>query len=193
MSQAVPLVKIILLQRMVPAGSGLPCPDSSTLAPLRRLGGEVEIELVSSVRDCVARAGEPGVDLIIAEPGAAREELLQASAGLGPPVVVVLGAEEGAAAAREAFSAGAADCVSVDGNSAEALPVVALEQIRHWRAQRARAQQLQRMEELRRYNENIIQNMNSALLVMDGEGLIRSANPSAEQILGTEPGPGRRS
>lgn len=37
--------------------------------------------------------------------------------------------------------------------------------------------------ELQRYNENIIQNMNSALLVMDVAGRITSANPTTERIL----------
>jgi PAS domain S-box-containing protein len=45
-----------------------------------------------------------------------------------------------------------------------------------------------RIEELRRYNENIIQNMNSALIVVDVTGQIRFANATAEEILGAEPG-----
>ena len=42
--------------------------------------------------------------------------------------------------------------------------------------------------DLQRYNENIIQNMNSALLVVDLEGRITYANPTAEHILDAEPG-----
>jgi len=46
------------------------------------------------------------------------------------------------------------------------------------------AEQLnRRLAELKRYNENIIQNMNSALLVVDREGRIAFANPTAEGIL----------
>ncbi|HYB12078.1 MAG TPA: PAS domain-containing protein, partial [Myxococcota bacterium] len=46
------------------------------------------------------------------------------------------------------------------------------------------AEQLnRRLAELKRYNENIIQNMNSALLVVDREGRIAFANPTAQGIL----------
>lgn len=45
-----------------------------------------------------------------------------------------------------------------------------------------------RIAELQRYNENIIQNMNSALLVVDAEGKITFANRMAEQILETSTG-----
>jgi two-component system NtrC family sensor kinase len=44
------------------------------------------------------------------------------------------------------------------------------------------------VDDLQRYNENIIQNMNSALLVVDLEGEITYANPTAERILDTPPG-----
>jgi PAS domain S-box-containing protein len=45
---------------------------------------------------------------------------------------------------------------------------------------------MQRVAELQRYNESIIQNMNSALLVADGDGRVTFANPTAEEILGAE-------
>jgi PAS domain S-box-containing protein len=41
-----------------------------------------------------------------------------------------------------------------------------------------------RIADLRRYNENIIQNLNSALLVVDTRGVITFANTMASQILG---------
>jgi PAS domain S-box-containing protein len=44
------------------------------------------------------------------------------------------------------------------------------------------------VDDLQRYNENIIQNMNSALLVVDLGGHITYANPTAERILDTRPG-----
>jgi len=43
-----------------------------------------------------------------------------------------------------------------------------------------------RVGELQRYNENIIQNINSALLVIDTGGRVIFANPAAAQILGVE-------
>jgi PAS domain S-box-containing protein len=51
-----------------------------------------------------------------------------------------------------------------------------------------REQLLERIEELRRYNENIIQNMNSALIVVDTTGQIRFCNATAEDLLGAEHG-----
>jgi PAS domain S-box-containing protein len=47
---------------------------------------------------------------------------------------------------------------------------------------------LRQVGNLRRYTDNIIQNMNSALVVLDAEGRVRFANPTAEAVLGTEPG-----
>jgi PAS domain S-box-containing protein len=40
------------------------------------------------------------------------------------------------------------------------------------------------VRDLRRYLENVIQNMNSGLLVLDGDGRITNSNPMAAQILG---------
>jgi len=46
--------------------------------------------------------------------------------------------------------------------------------------------QAERLSELERYNENIIQNMNSALLVVDADGRVSFANTRAETILGAD-------
>ena len=62
------------------------------------------------------------------------------------------------------------------GGADEALPVVALEQIRRWRAIRERGAAERRIRDLERYNENVIQNMNSAVLVFDPEGRVTSCN-----------------
>jgi PAS domain S-box-containing protein len=48
------------------------------------------------------------------------------------------------------------------------------------------------VDELRSYNENIIQNMNSALVVVDPEGTITFANAAAATILGSPSLPGTR-
>jgi PAS domain S-box-containing protein len=86
--------------------------------------------------------------------------------------------------ALEWFRRGAADCVALDGGAEETLPVVALEQIRRWRAIRERGATERRIRDLERYNENVIQNMNSAVLVFDPEGRVTSCNTPAGQILG---------
>jgi PAS domain S-box-containing protein len=52
-----------------------------------------------------------------------------------------------------------------------------------------RTEELSRqVDDLRRYTENIIQNMNSALVVVDLDGAVSFANPAAERILGAAPG-----
>ncbi|MCP5040018.1 MAG: PAS domain-containing protein [bacterium] len=52
----------------------------------------------------------------------------------------------------------------------------------------ATERQAERIDELQRYNANIIQNINSALLVVDPGQTVRFANPTAEHILGVESG-----
>jgi len=65
----------------------------------------------------------------------------------------------------------------------EVLPVVALEQIQRWRTARDQGVAERRIRDLESYNQNIIQNLNSALLVVDLEGRIVFSNPPAEEIL----------
>ena len=48
--------------------------------------------------------------------------------------------------------------------------------------------QVEQIDELQRYNENIIQNINSALLVVNTAREISFANPTAESVLGVESG-----
>ena len=160
------------------------------LGALRRLGGDVEVDLVhdaiglSALIDAAASGGEGVLDLVVLD-RVERERLaplLERSAELGVPAVAIT--PEGAdAEALEAFRAGAADCVRAGRDVVEVLPVVALEQIRRRRQQREREWLSRRVGELQRYNENIIQNLNSALIVVDEEGAITYANPTAVAIL----------
>ena len=183
MSSSVSAVRIVVAQPRAAHD------ESDTVIALGRLGVDVEIAFVESAPECsrITRGG--GVDLVIADHalGAESFEILAAHRGAGPPVVVVVrnGGEE---AALDAFRRGAADCIQVGPDYAEILPVVALEHIRRWRQTREREHTQRRIRELQRYNENIIQNMNSALVVVDTEGVVTSANPRAEEILGVDPG-----
>ena len=43
------------------------------------------------------------------------------------------------------------------------------------------------LDELRRFGNDVIENMNSALVVVDGDGTVSYANPDAERILGEGP------
>jgi len=174
---------------VVRSPGGAPAEPVSAVAALERLGAEVIVEAVGSVDEALARARTSEVDLVVAEPGAPPApvaRLLEALRADGPPVIVLTasGEEE---RALDWFRAGAADCVAA-ASAEEALPVAALDLIRRQRA--ARQQQLveRRIASLRRYTRNIIQNINSALLVVDGACRVTWANGAAEELLGEPPG-----
>ena len=169
------------------AGGGQAFRD--TLDALAQLGGDVELELVRDAPGAIAAASRGGADLVLVDRvdfGVALP-MLNALSDAGPPVVTVT-AEADEGAALEAFRFGAADCVRVGPDYADVLPVVVLEQVRRWRKQRAKGVAERQIRDLRRYNENIIQNLNSALLVIDAGGRIVTANTTAEEILVAEPG-----
>ncbi|MGI9590297.1 MAG: two-component system sensor histidine kinase NtrB, partial [Myxococcota bacterium] len=163
-----------------PAAGG--CGASQLLAGL---GPEVGIAIVRDVEAAAASASGADVDLLVTDVavGAGATRLLDALRRDGPPVVIT-GAELAIEEALDWFRRGAADCVSLAGRGSEALAVVVLEQVRRWRAVRERGATERRIRELERFNEDVIRNMNSAVLVMDTEGLITSCNPPAAQILG---------
>jgi two-component system NtrC family sensor kinase len=125
------------------------------------------------------------VDLVVLDLSSAGPEDrgLEELRGEGPPVLVVA-RELDDEAALAWFRRGAADCVALPGSGQEALPVAALEQIRRWRTLRERGATERRIRDLERYNENIIENMNTAVLVVDTEGCVTSCNAPAQQILG---------
>lgn len=52
----------------------------------------------------------------------------------------------------------------------------------------ASERQAARIDELQRYNANLVQNMNSALCVIGADGNVQFANPVAEQLFGCGPG-----
>ena len=156
-----------------------------TLSVLRRLGSEARIEVLHSAAACRARCRDGSVDLIVAESALGAEcwDLLEQLSATGPPVIVV-NRDKSEYAALEAFKRGAADCVVAGEEFADVLPVVALEQIQRWRSARDQGVAERRIRDLESYNQNIIQNLNSALLVVDREGRIVFSNPPAEEILG---------
>jgi PAS domain S-box-containing protein len=164
-----------------PAESTTPDP---TLA-LRRLGPDARVETLHSAAACRARCRDGSVDLIVAEAALGAEcwKLLEEFGPEGPPVIVV-NRDGSEYAALEAFKRGAADCVVAGDEFADVLPVVALEQIQRWRAARDQGVAERRIRDLESYNQNIIQNLNSALLVVDLDGRIVFSNPPAEEILG---------
>jgi two-component system NtrC family sensor kinase len=158
-----------------------------TLDALAQLGGEVEIELVRDADSAVAASVRADLVLVDRAASDVSTPMLEALGKSGPPIVNVT-AEAGEGSALEAFRSGAADCVRVGPDYADVLPVVVLEQVRRWRKQRAKGVAERQIRDLQHYNENIIQNLNSALLVVDAEGRIVTANTTAEEILAAESG-----
>jgi PAS domain S-box-containing protein len=156
-----------------------------SISALRRLGPDARVEILQSAAACRARCRDGSVDLIVADSALGPEcwKLLEEMESAGPPVVVV-NDDNSESFALEAFKRGAADCVVAGEEFADVLPVVALEQIQRWRAARDQGVAERRIRDLESYNQNIIQNLNSALLVVDLDGQIVFSNPPAEEILG---------
>jgi PAS domain S-box-containing protein len=174
-------VRIVLAEPARAPAAGAP-PTADVLA---RLGSGIRLDRVHDAAACVARAR--GADLVVLDGrlGHEGEVILAALREGGPPVVVV--APEAEPALRS-FRAGAADCVAATSDYAEVLSAVALEQIRAWRVAREKSLIQKRVKDLSGYLENIIQNMNSGLIVVDLEGRITAGNPTAEEILGEPSG-----
>jgi two-component system NtrC family sensor kinase len=181
--QAKPVVRIVVAQPSAIEGGNV----YDTIRALKRLGSDVELEIVRDAGSCIALCREGNIDLVVADHALAVhcERILKELRNDGPPVVVV-NREESDEVALDVFRRGASDCVTLRPNAAEALPVVALEQIRRFRAARERGAAERRIRDLERYTENIIQNMNSALLVVDMDGRITFCNPPAGRILGED-------
>jgi PAS domain S-box-containing protein len=176
------LVHVVVLR---PAGSAV---ESPVVAALARLGSEVGVDAVASAHEAGARTLEGDVDLLVVDADAApaeAEALLARVRDAGPPVVVVLAGGDDDAV--DWFRRGAADCVAAS-HAEEALPVAALDLIRRHRASRERQSAERRIASLRSYTKHIIQNIHSALLVVDRACRITYANRPAEELLGERPG-----
>jgi PAS domain S-box-containing protein len=160
-----------------------------TVAALRRLGDGVRIERAHDAAGCLVLVREARADLVVVD-RALGEESARILAGLrehGPPALMVT-SEATADAALETFRAGAADCVPAGADFADVLPAVALEQIRSWRSTRERERLRRDARALRVTLENLVEAMESGLLVLDAEARVVHANPAAARILGEEEG-----
>jgi PAS domain S-box-containing protein len=153
---------------------------------LERLAPVARVSRASDARECAEACAAGDVDVVVVEGLSPEAPAALASVGLdGPPVVVVM-PDADPAAALEWFRRGAADCVAASGQLAEALGLALLEQVRRRRAIVERGAAERRLRDLERYNDHILQNMNSALLVVDAEARITACNPAAERILGRQ-------
>ncbi|MAE94883.1 MAG: hypothetical protein CL910_09505 [Deltaproteobacteria bacterium] len=159
---------------------------------LRRLGREIQLEVHREPAVALRAMAGGHADLAVLDQALGDRfwSLLDAAGSAAAPALVVVRASD-EAFALEAYRAGAADCVRVGSEFGDLLPIAALEQlrrVRHIRSKGAAARLGKRVDDLKRYNEHIIQNMNSALVVIDPGARVAYANPRAERVLGAEPG-----
>jgi two-component system NtrC family sensor kinase len=160
-----------------------------TVDALLRLGPEVDLEVARDAVASLARLARGDLDLVVLDLGlgAQAQQILGALPPGAPPVLAVT-ADPREETSVEAFARGAADCIGVSSDFAACLAAAALEQIRRFRAASEWRRLEDDVEELRRTNENVIQNMNSALLLVDAGARVTFANPAAEQVLGVPAG-----
>lgn len=159
---------------------------------LRRLGREVQLELHEEVNSGLRSIEGGHVDLVVLDQALAEAlwPLLEAAQKAAAPAIVIV-REAGDAFALEAYRGGAADCIRVGDDFTDLLPIAALEQLRrvhHIRTKGETARLGKKVDDLRRYNEHIIENMNSALVLIAPSARVAYANPTAERLLGAETG-----
>jgi PAS domain S-box-containing protein len=151
---------------------------------LERLEGGASVDVVHDALSCIDRCDAGRVDVVIADEalGNACRSILEQLRIAGPPVIVVQRAS-GEAGALEWFRLGAAQCVTAEAASGEALGAVVAEQLARLRSLRAEDVSGRRLLDLAHAHQGVIQSLNAALLVVDRKGCITFCNPPAEQIL----------
>jgi PAS domain S-box-containing protein len=154
-----------------------------TTAALARLGDPVEILRVDTPTDLARLLEDPSIDLVLVDRVETVDtaEWLGAIPSNGPPSVVVV-SEASEEAALEAFRAGASDCVRFGADYESVLPVVLLEQVRRWRADRQRRVSEERIRWLEDLYAGIVAEMPAALAVVDSEGLIVAVNHEFDRL-----------
>jgi PAS domain S-box-containing protein len=160
-------------------------PDTAAaLRALERLEGGVSVDVVHDAASCIDRCDLGRVDAVIADEalGDACRSILEQLRIAGPPVIVLL-RDSGEAGALAWFRRGAAQCMSAEDASGDALGAVVAEQLARLRALRAEEASGRRLLDLAHAHQGAIQSLNAALLVVDRKGCITFCNPPAEQIL----------
>ena len=166
----------VLLLALAPAAHETRGPAAEALLAL---GAGIAIELCHDVAAARAAFVAGGSALVVVElrVAGALEWLASLRESAAPPALAIV---RGDAEAVAAFRSGAAECVEA-AQLAAALAPAAKSVLA--RAQRARAA-APAQEALDRAARNVVQNMNSALLVLDRAGDVTFANPTAAQLLG---------
>jgi PAS domain S-box-containing protein len=147
--------------------------------------GEIDVWRPGSAAECqaLARTGQLEAVLLDARIGAEAEALVAALAARSLPALVLERAPSDATALAW-LRAGAGDCLSRDA-APERIGVAVRRLLARERARRE-ARRREPGAEFARTQRDIIEQLNSALLVVDAAGRIAYCNPPAEQILGTQ-------
>ena len=204
MDAARPVARVVVVAPRDSAGNGRLTARGSrvgerardTFSALKRLAGEVELEIARDAAACLEITRSGGIDLVVLDrvDGDEARCILDALRDPGPPVVIVA-EEKGDRVALEARDSGAVECIQVGPNYAEALADVVIARLGRPRAEPVSEPAGRRGRgELRRYAGMIIESLGSALLVVDPEGRILTANSAAEGLFGASAGglPGRQ-
>jgi PAS domain S-box-containing protein len=152
---------------------------SEIVAALSRLDGDVELELCHDAHGCRALIDQRRIDLVIVDSDLGREaqSILERASRAQPPMLLLDRAGDDASRlGTQAMQA--AHRLRVDDDFHDRLPGAAL------RAMRRSEPIGPESQAPPPYEQSIIQNMNSALLVVDRAGRVTSANTTAERILG---------
>ena len=131
-------VQIVVFEYATPGSQGISPGRAAARDALTTMGAELQIRSVDSADACRREAARSSVDLVVLDRVPPREwrSITDVTGQDGPPVIVLHeGSEDDA---FEAFRAGVADCVRADAAGFEALPVVAMEQVRRYRPVRER-------------------------------------------------------
>jgi len=165
---------------------------TSTSDALRRLGPAVQLELHHEVRVAAAALRGRHADLAVLDCRLGDDlwSLLQ-RAGEGATPAIVVGEAGDEAFALRAFRAGAAACVARGPALADELSIAAREQLQWIRRIKASVPpdgSKENVDNVSRYSRHVIENMNSAVLVIDRDAMVSYANPTAERVLGAGPG-----
>ena len=176
-----PTIRIVVLG---PQFTDLESGASDTLRSLGRLGAEASIDTRSIVATFGDDVDPDALDLIVLDCNDREENRrwLDCVGTLGPPLLVVL-RDDDEETALDAFRCGATQCVRAGEDYANLLPATALELIQSWQGQRERGKVERRIRWLEDLHDAIVSQIPAALVVIDRDGRVVTANPECSRLL----------
>jgi len=152
---------------------------SETVSALSRIDGDVELELCHDAAGFAALVEVRRIDLVIVDAALGRDaDAILGDGGETDPPRLLLARGDEEPLHLEALRAKASRFLRIDADFRDRLPSAVM------RSLRAGEPSGNTSHALPAYEQSIIQNMNSALLVVDRAGIVTSANATAERILG---------